>query len=97
MLLALCGIFGNLFGVSGKCQGILFWWLGENPVICLEQGADDLHVVQLMSLPPLHLFSSLKSRIVLPFWYWFTQVGLEKRLLNRRVLLGVNVYCPFAS
>jgi len=25
-------------------------------VICLEQGADDLHMVQLMPLPPYHLF-----------------------------------------
>jgi len=24
-------------------------------VICLEQGANDLHMVQLMSLPPHHL------------------------------------------
>jgi len=24
-------------------------------VICLELGADDLHMVQLMPLPPLHL------------------------------------------
>jgi len=27
--------------------------------------------------------SSVKSRIVLPFWYQLTQVVLEKRLLNR--------------
>jgi len=27
--------------------------------------------------------ASLKSRIVLPFWCWLTQVVLEKRLLNR--------------
>jgi len=25
-------------------------------VICLEQGADDLHMVQLMPLSPHHLF-----------------------------------------
>jgi len=24
-------------------------------VICLERGANDLHMVQLMSLPPYHL------------------------------------------
>jgi len=39
-------------------------------VICLEQGADCLHIVQLMSLnakTPLSL-ASFKSRLVLPFW-----------------------------
>jgi len=25
-------------------------------VVCLEQGANDLHMVQLMPLPPHHLF-----------------------------------------
>jgi len=40
-------------------------------VVCLEQGADCLHVVQLM---PLHSktpssLASFKSRLVLPFWY----------------------------
>jgi len=30
------------------------WW-GSGVVICLEQGADDLHMVQLMPLPPHHL------------------------------------------
>ena len=42
-------------------------------------------MVQLMPLPSpnpssLALF---KSRLVVPFWYWLTQVVLEKRLLNR--------------
>ena len=32
-----------------------FDWCGAGVVICLEQGADDLHMVQLMSLPPHHL------------------------------------------
>ena len=30
MLLAPSGIFENLPGMSGKCRGILFWWLGGN-------------------------------------------------------------------
>ena len=46
-------------------------------VICLERGAD-LHMAQLM---PLSL-APVKSRSVLPFWYRFTQVVLEKRPLN---------------
>ena len=53
-------------------------------VICLERGADGLHMVQLMPLHPkipssLALFT---SRLVLPLWYWLTQVVLEKRPLN---------------
>ena len=53
-------------------------------VICLERGADCLHMVQLMPLPPkIPLFlASFKSRLVLPFWYWHTEVVLEKRSLN---------------
>jgi len=48
-------------------------------VICLERGAD-LHMAQPMPLP-LSL-ASVKSRLVLPFWYWPTQVVLEKGPLN---------------
>jgi len=42
-------------------------------VICLERGAD-LHMAQLMPLP----LSSVKSRLVLPFWYRLTQIVPEK-------------------
>jgi len=34
-------------------------------VICLKRGANDLHVVQLMPLPPQHLY--IKIRIGLTF------------------------------
>ena len=53
-------------------------------VICLERGADCLHMVQLMPLhpKPLSTLALLKSRLVLPFWHRLTQVVLEKRLLN---------------
>jgi len=43
-------------------------------VICLERGAD-LHMAQLMPLP-LSL-ASVKSRLVLPFWYRLTWVVPE--------------------
>jgi len=33
-------------------------------VICLQQGANDLHMVQLMSMPPHHHPASLKSFLV---------------------------------
>jgi len=46
-------------------------------VICLERGAD-LHMFQLM---PLSL-ASVKSRLVLPFWYRLTWVVPEKGPLN---------------
>ena len=53
-------------------------------VICLEQGADCLHMVQLLPLHPKTSpsLASFKSRLVLPFWYHVTQVVLEKRPLN---------------
>ena len=50
-------------------------------VICLEQSVNDLHMVQLMPLPPHHLcFSKIQNG--LSFWYRPTQVVLEKRPLN---------------
>jgi len=41
-------------------------------------------MVQLMPLHPKtpSYFASFKSRLVLPFWYWLTQVVLEKRPVN---------------
>ena len=50
-------------------------------VVCLEQGADCLHMVQLMPLHPQTLLSlaTFKARLVLPFRYRLTQVVLEKR------------------
>jgi len=55
------------------------WW-GAGVVICLEQGAD-LHMAQQMPLPLLSL-ASVKSRLVLPFWYQLTRVVPDKGLLN---------------
>jgi len=50
-------------------------------VICLKQGANDLHMVQLMPLPP-HPLASLKSNLVLTFLLPAYQVVLVKRPLN---------------
>jgi len=64
---------------------------GTGMVICLERDAD-LHMAQLM---PLSL-ASVKSRLVLPFWYWLTWVVPEKGPLNSvRVCVRacVRVYC----
>ena len=56
------------------------WW-GTGMVICLERGANDLHMVQLMPLPPHHCCSS-KIQNCLPFWCWLAQAVLIKRPLN---------------
>ena len=50
-------------------------------VLSLERGANDLHMVQLMPLPPVSS-CFIKMQNGLPFWCWLTQVVLEKRLLN---------------
>ena len=56
-------------------------------VNCLELGAD-VHMAQLM--PSL---ASVKSRLVLPFWYRLTRVVPEKGPLNGRVFVSVCVLC----
>jgi len=59
-------------------------WRSVGVVIRPKRGADCLHMVHLMPLPSPNLIisCSLKSRLVLPFWYRLTQVVLEKRPLN---------------
>jgi len=56
------------------CKKIERW--GADVVICLEQGADCFHVVQLMPLsspnPVICLIISFKSRLVLPFGHRLT-------------------------
>jgi len=61
------------------CKKKLEWW-GAGVVVCLELGAD-LHMAQLMPLP-LSL-ASVKSRLVLPFWYRLTRVVPEKWAVKR--------------
>ena len=50
-------------------------------IICLQQGANDLHMVQLMPLPPHHVCLG-KIQHGLSFWCWLTQAVLEKGPLN---------------
>jgi len=57
------------------------WW-GADVVICLQRGADCLHMVKLIPLSSPSSLASFKSRLVLPFWYRL-KVVLEKRPLNR--------------
>jgi len=64
-------------------------------LISLERGADCLHMVQLMSLYPKtpSFLASFKSRLALPFWYWLTEVVLEKGPLNECSVVVVNIHC----
>ena len=59
--------------------------------ICLEQSANDLHMVELMPLSPPPFLASLKSRMALPFCYQLTQVIMEKRLLKLKLMVLVVV------
>jgi len=54
---------------------------GTDVVICLGWGANDLHMVQLMPLPPIISCCS-KIQNGLPFWCRLTQVILEIGPLN---------------
>ena len=64
-------------------------------VICLEQGADCLHMVQPMPLHPKtpSSLASFKSRRVLPFWYQLTQAVLEKRPVNGSTSSSSSYMC----
>ena len=66
-------------------------------VVCLECGADRLHMVQLMPLHPQtpSFLALFKSRLVLPFWYWLTQVVLENRPLSG--YSGSSSSCSYIS
>ena len=48
------------------------WW-GAGMVICLEWGANDLHMVQLMPLPPHHLLLHWN-----PDWFHLSAAGLPR-------------------
>jgi len=69
-------------GVKKSIRPVKIEWWGVSVFICLEQGADCLHMVQLIPVPSPSSLASFKSRLVLPFWYRLTQVVLEKRPLN---------------
>ena len=62
-------------------------------IICLEQGAD-LHMAQLMATATL---ASVKSRLVLPFWYQLTRVVLDKGPLNGCVCVYVPAVTCLAA
>jgi len=76
-------------GVRTSIQPVKNECWGAGMVICLEQGANDLHMVKLMPMPPYHLssFASSKSRMVLPFWRRLTQTVLENHHHNHFMAL----------
>jgi len=41
---------------------------GAGMVICLERGTNDLHMVQLMPLPPYHLFTFVTFTVIFSPW-----------------------------
>jgi len=69
------------------------WW-GAGVVVCLERGAN-LHMAQLMPLPLNVSLGSVKSRLVLPFWYRLTRVVPDKGPLSGCmcdcVMFGINI------
>ena len=71
-------------GVRKSIGPVKIDWWGVGVVICLERGADCMHMVRLMPLHPEtpSTLASLKSRLVLPFWHRLTQVVPEKKTLN---------------
>jgi len=44
-----------LVGCQEDLPAVKIEWWGTGVVICLECGANDLHMAQLMPLPPHHL------------------------------------------
>ena len=77
--------FDTVGWASGRACGLYkLSDVGVGVVICLQRGANCLHIVQLMPLHPEtpSPLASFKSRLVLPFWYWLTQAVLEKWPLN---------------
>ena len=66
--------------ILSTCIRQMSEWRGASMAVCLERGAD-LHMAQLM---PGHSPSpaSVKSRLVLPFWYRLTWLVLDRGPLN---------------
>jgi len=67
------------------------WGDSTGVVICLEQGANDLHMVQLMPLPPHHLsLAPVKSRMVYLSDAGFPRLYWKNRLNGYSVVVVVS-------
>jgi len=69
------GALTLLVGCQGEHLACKIEWWGVGVVICLERGADCLHIVQLMLLhrKPHHLLPHLNSD-----WFYFSGTGLPR-------------------
>ena len=65
-------------------------------VVCLERGAD-MHMAQLGWHCHSLSLASVKSRLVLPFWYQLTWVVPDTRLTARGKQFDINPVNPFPS
>jgi len=62
-------------GDRKSIQSIKNWVIGAGMVICLERGAPDFHMVQLMPLPPHRLcFSKFHNDVS----FWYRQSGTHR-------------------
>jgi len=66
-----------LLGGRNGIRPVKIEWLGTGMVIGLKRGVNDLHNYDPAdATAALSSLALLKSRMVLPFWCWLTQVVL---------------------
>jgi len=70
--------------VKKSMQLVKIEWWGAGMVSCLERGADDLHMVQLMPLPPHHLLLWQN-----PAWFILSGASLPRLSWQRGRWIGV--------
>jgi len=66
-------------------------------VICLERGANDMHMVHLIPVPPHHLFTPVTSRMVCLAGAGLHRLSWKKRPLNGCGVVVVSVFEILAS
>jgi len=71
-------------GVRKSMRPVKIDWWGADVVICLERGANDMHMVQLMPLPPHHflLYWNLD-------WFNISGAGLPRLSRKRGCYMGM--------
>jgi len=71
-------------GIRKSIRPVKIERCGVGVVIGVEEGADCVHMVQLMPQHPKtpSSLASFKSRLVLPFYNRLTQIVMEKRPSN---------------
>ena len=98
MVIAFCGL-ALLAGWQEEhpaCKSLSDEVLAWLDVWTLERDTNDLHMVQLMPLPPHHLcFRDIQNG--LSFWYRPTRVVVEKRPLNGLLFAGLLLPACFCS